>query len=213
MLHLRSAGAADSVFHSGLLYGEPSATPDIDRYVYDPLDTSKAERPISDDYIVDQSEVMWTDGDGLIYHSEPFAEPTEISGYLRFEAWLEMDVPDTDVNVTLYEILPDGTSIALTGETQRARYRDSLEVETLMTPGEIEHFVFERFYFFSRLIGKGSRLRLFIRPANGLAQQRNYNAGGVVAQETKADARTATVRLHLGPDTPTRLSLPVVDRD
>jgi len=210
VLHLKSLGDADSLFHSGTLGGSPLDVNDADIYVYDPLDTRKAELDPADDYITDQIELVMTDGDGLIYHSAPFGQATEITGYPRFETWLEMDVPDTDINVTLYEVLPDGTSIALTGETQRARYRNSLSEATMMTPGQVEPFVFERFYFFSRLIGEGSRLRLFIRPANLVSNQRNYNSGLEVARETSADARTATVKLHMGPDTPSRLILPVV---
>ena len=212
VFHLQSLGGAGSLYHSGTLGDSPLTTDDVDSYVYDPLDTRKAELDPADNYITDQIELVMTDGDGLIYHSAPFAQATEISGYPRFEAWLEMDVPDTDINVTLYEVLPDGSSIALTGETQRARYRNSLSEATLMRPGQVEPFVFERFYFFSRLVGKGSRLRLFIRPANLVSNQRNYNSGGEVARETSADARTATVKLHLGPDTPSRLILPVVSQ-
>jgi putative CocE/NonD family hydrolase len=212
VLHLQSLGDADSLFHSGTLGDSPldSDADDVDVFVYDPLDTRKAKLDPAEDYIIDQVELVMTDGDGLIYHSEPFEEATEITGYPRFETWLEMDVPDTDINVTLYEVLPDGSSIALTGETQRARYRSSLSEATMMTPGKVEPFVFERFYFFSRLIGEGSRLRLFIRPANLVSNQRNYNAGLEVARETSADARTATVKLHMGPDTPSRLILPLV---
>jgi len=47
-----------------------TASADVDRYVYDPLDLDKAHVGIADDYIVDKTEVMMTDGDGLIYHSE-----------------------------------------------------------------------------------------------------------------------------------------------
>lgn len=208
--NLQSAGPADGLFHSGTLSTKAPVSADVDQYVYDPLDTSKTEIELGDDYIIDPQELLATDGDGLVYHSQPFAEAAEISGYPRFEAWIEMDVPDTDINVTLYEVLADGTSIALTGETKRARFRRSLTEETLMTPGEVEHFVFENFYFFSRQIAKGSRLRLFIRPANLVDKQRNYNSGGVVSKETAEDARTATVKLHMGPDTPSRLMLPAV---
>jgi putative CocE/NonD family hydrolase len=208
--HLQSEGPADSLHHSGSLDSEPAGGADIDAYVYDPLDTRKAEIDIDEDYIIDQQELQTTDGDGLVYHSAPFDEATEISGYPRLEAWIEMDVPDTDINVTLYEVLANGTSIALAGETQRARFRNSLHEETLVEPGVIEHFVFDRFYFFSRRISKGSRLRLFIRPANMVSNQRNYNSGKEVSRETSEDARTATVTLHLGPDTPSRLILPVV---
>lgn len=210
LFYLRSDGSADSLFASGELADRRAEAPDVDEYVYDPLDTSKTEIELGDDYIIDQQELLATDGDGLVYHSQRFAEAAEISGYPRFEAWIEMDVPDTDINVTLYEVLADGTSIALTGETKRARFRRSLSEETLMTPGEVEHFVFENFYFFSRQIAEGSRLRLFIRPSNLVDNQRNYNSGGVVSKETAEDARIATVKLHLGPDTPGRLVLPIV---
>ena len=208
--YLRSDGSAQSVFHSGVLSDVLAEATDVDHYTYDPLDTRKAEVVPSDDYIIDQTEVVMTDGDGLIYHSAPFAESTEITGYIQFDTWLEADVPDTDVNATLYEILADGTSIALTGQTLRLRHRDSLAEENMMTPGTIEHVVFDNFYFFSRLIAEGSRLRLFVRPANGLAQQRHYNGASPVAHQSAADATTAVVRLHLGGETPTRLTLPVV---
>jgi putative CocE/NonD family hydrolase len=213
VLHLSSAVGADSLYHSGELSPSPAPFADVDRYTYDPLDTAKAEREPAAAYITDQTEVVMTDGDGLIYHTAPFAEATEVSGYVRLEAWIEMDVPDTDIAVTIYEVLPDGSSIALADETQRARFRGSLSEQTLMTAGKTERFVFERFNFFSRLIGKGSRLRLFVRPANTVVHQRHYNSGKEVAKQTKADARAATVKLHLGPDTPSRIMLPVVDRD
>jgi len=182
------------------------------QYQYDPLDTSKAERGDAEDYLIDQSEVMHTDGDGLIFHSEPFTEATEISGYLKLEAWLEIDVPDTDINVTVYEIKADGSSIALAGETLRARYRESMREPELVQPGTINLYTFERFYWFSRQLAAGSRLRLFIRPANGLQQQRHYNAGKPVHLQTKADARTATIKLHHSERYPSRLVLPLVSQ-
>ena len=154
--------------------------------------------------------MIHTDGDGLIFHSEPFTEATEISGYLKLEAWLEMDVPDTDINVTVYEIKADGSSIALAGETLRARYRKSLREPELVEPGTVNLYTFERFYWFSRQVAAGSRLRLFMRPANGLQQQRHYNAGKPVHLQSKDDARTATIKLHHSKRYPSRLILPVV---
>jgi len=213
VLQLGADRPRHDVFHSGVLATTPDTGSGYSQYVYDPLDTSKAERRVSDDYIIDQGEVMHVDGDGLIFHSEPFEEPTEISGYLRLEAWIEMDVPDTDINATLYEIRPDGTSIALAGETLRARHRDGLREVRMMQTGVNEKLVFERFYWFSRLVEKDSRLRLFIRPANGLQQQRHYNSEKPVHEQTAEDARTATIRLHHSEDYPSRLVLPVVIRD
>ncbi len=209
VFHLQSEGRADSLYRSGELLASGAPAADTDQYTYDPLNTSKAEIDLGDDYLVDSQEVIQTAGDGLIYHSRPFETAIEISGYLRFEGWFEMNVPDTDINVTLYEVLENGTSIALSGQTMRVRYRDSLYEPTPMISGRMEELVFENFYFFSRKVAAGSRLRLFIRPANMVDNQRNYNSGGVVAEETAADARIATVRLHMGPEMPSRLILPV----
>jgi len=213
VLRLGSDRVLHDVFSSGVLAGEPDGRSDHSQYVYDPLDTSRAERGTADDYIVDQTEVVMTDGDGLIFHSQPFEQATEISGYVRLEAFVEMDVPDTDINATLYEIRADGTSIALAGQTLRARHRDGLREQRMMTPGVVDKLVFDRFYWFSRLIARGSRLRLFIRPANGVNHQRHYNAAGPVHEQTTADARTATVRLHHDQTHPSRLILPIVTAD
>ncbi len=201
-----------TVFRSGKLAESQDGSVTQSRYIYDPLDTSWAELGQGEHYLTDQAEVIRTDGSGLIFHSDIFDEATEITGYIQLDAYLEMDVPDTDINVTLYEIKADGSSIALTGETQRARYRESLQQQTLIVPGEVNLFTFDRFYFFSRLIAKGSRLRLFIRPANGLNNQRNYNSGKPVSFETSEDARTANVKLHHSERYPSKLILPIVSR-
>jgi uncharacterized protein len=67
-----------------------------DKYVYDPLDTRPGEldREEVRSYLTDQRAVMNLNGNGLVYHSEPFAEDTEVTGYLKFVAWMSMDVPD-----------------------------------------------------------------------------------------------------------------------
>lgn len=210
-LYLGSNVEKHTVYQSGQMLEQPNGSTEYSQYVYNPLDTSKAEMEQVDNYLTDQSEVAVTNGDGLIYHSEPFEQATEITGYIKAELYLEMDVPDTDINVTLYEVMADGTNIALTGETQRARYRESLTEETLIVPGEVNKFTFERFYFFSRMVAKGSRLRLFVRPANGLGQQRNYNSGKAVSFETGDDAKSALIKLHTGDNRISRLELPIVD--
>jgi predicted acyl esterase len=83
MFYLNSKdGRANDVYHSGVLDGEKPAASAPDRYVYDPLDLrpgglEQADNPNS---LTDQTEPLHLFGDGLIYHSEPLAEDTEISG-------------------------------------------------------------------------------------------------------------------------------------
>jgi len=99
---------------------------------------------------------------GLIYHSDALPAATEISGFPKVTVWLAMDVPDTDLEVTLYEILSDGSSIQLSSANMRARYRESLRQEKPVPPGKAEKYVFDNFTFFSRQVAKGSRLRLVV---------------------------------------------------
>jgi predicted acyl esterase len=129
---------------------------------------------------------------------------------LKFSVWLAMDVPDTDFAVNVYEILPDGGSVLLTGTQMRARYRQSPYTEKLVKAGEINRYDFNDFTFFSRRVAKGSRLRLIFSSPNSPSLQKNYNSGGVVAAESKKDARTAHITLYHDAEHLSFLELPVV---
>jgi uncharacterized protein len=118
------------------------------------------------------------------------------AGWPKFEADIAMTTRDADVLVRLYEVLPDGSVLALSSDILRARYRNSFRSERLMTPGRAERFTFSRFTWFSRKITKGSRLRLIINSPNGNGYQKNFQGGGVVANETGADAKTATISMR-----------------
>ncbi|MCJ7622174.1 MAG: CocE/NonD family hydrolase [Anaerolineaceae bacterium] len=212
-LFLDSAdGMANDVFQSGIMTTEKPSLSTIDTYIYDPLDIRPAEleRETIKDYILDQRIALNLFSNGLVYHSEAFDEATEISGYLKFVAWISMDVPDTDFQVSISEILPDGTSISLSDCLMRARYRESLRKEKLVTSGEINPYVFDSFMFFSRRIARGSRLRLVFKCPNSINLQKNYNSGGVVHDESGKDARTAHITLYHDAKYPSYLELPIV---
>jgi putative CocE/NonD family hydrolase len=145
-----------------------------------------------------------------VYHSQPFTEATEISGFVKLVVWMSLDVPDTDFGVTLYEITPDGESIQLTGDALRARYRDSPTTAKLVKPGEINRYEFSGFTFFSRQVAKGSRLRLVLTSPNSINLEKNYNSGGVVEEESGKDAHTAHITLYHDRDHPSSLELPLV---
>jgi putative CocE/NonD family hydrolase len=209
-----TGGQASGVFRSGGLDKAPPARTEPDQYVYDPLDTRPAEleRDEIKDYLTDQRHALALFGNGLVYHSAAFESDTEVTGCVRLIAWISLDVPDTDFQVTLSEILQDGSHIELTHALLRARYRESLDQEKLVPPGEIIQYRFDGFNFFSRRIAKGSRLRLLIRCANSIFLQKNYNSGGVVAEESAQDARTAHVTLYHDEKHPSYLELPIVTR-
>jgi putative CocE/NonD family hydrolase len=205
-------GLVNDVFHSGTLNRTQPKQASPMRYVYDPLDVRPAEleREEIKNEITDQRHALNLFGNGLVYHSKPFDHPVEITGDVRLSAWIALDVPDTDFAVSLSEIKPDGTSIALTDDIKRARYRESLRQEHLVKPGEIERYEFASFHFFSRRLEKGSRLRLVFASPNTIYLEKNYNSGGNVARETAKDARTAHVTLYQDAEHPSFVEIPVV---
>jgi len=210
-LYLNSNGSANDVFHSGTLDEKPPKESPADTYTYDPLDkrNGELEREDISDYYTDQTKDLNLFGNGLIYHSAAFPKATEITGWVKLVAWMSLDVPDTDFSICLSEVLPNGKVIALSWDMLRARYRESLRKEKLVVPGEVSPYTFEGFTFFSRRIAKGSRLRVIIYCPNTIYLEKNYNSGGVVADETSADAQTAHVTLYHDADHPSYLEIPI----
>ncbi len=210
--YLSSGGdGAKDVFRSGELKETAPSDEKSDHFVYDPLDTRPAALEQKDvpAYLTDQTHALNLFGDGLIYHSQAFESATEITGYIKLTVWLAMDVPDTDLVAELDEIKPDGTSVQLTSDIERARYRDSLTEGRLVKAGEINRYEFKGFTFFSRRIEKGSRLRLLFVCPNSIQFEKNYNSGGVVAGESAKDARTAHITLYHDSEHESYLEIPV----
>jgi len=197
-LYLDSNGSAGDVFHSGTLSEEKPRGAQPDSYVYDPMDTrfGELERKPDEKGLLGQRGALNLFGNGVVYHTAPFPRETEISGYVKLTMWLSMDVPDTDLDAKIYEILPDGTSILLAGCPMRARYRESLREAKAVPAGELVRYTFDHFTWFSRQIAKGSRLRLVFSCINSIHAEKNYNSGGDVSRESAKDARTAHVSVY-----------------
>ena len=193
-----SDGGGNGVFHSGTLSEKPAAT-GADEYIYDPLDVHRGEEVEDVDNEktagLDQRCALNIGKDGLVYHSDPVAKETTHLGCPKLTLWISPDVPDTDVTAELDEILADGTSIALWSDVRRLRYRDSVRQEKLVKPGESVRCDLNPGLFIARRMAKGSRLRLVVSAPNSIFFEKNYNSGGVVANETAKDARTAQIRI------------------
>jgi uncharacterized protein len=208
-LHLDSRANADDVLSSGALATDaPRGKPD--HYVYDPHDVSSAqlESTLDPDSIVDQRMIFALRGKQLVYHSAPFEKDTEISGFFKLSAWIAIDQPDTDFSVNIYEIREDGSSIPLTSDTIRARYRQSARQPELVRTKAPLRYDFEHFTFVSQQLKKGSRLRLTLGPINSIYSEKNYNSDGTVARESMADARPVSVTLYHDATHPSTLYVP-----
>jgi putative CocE/NonD family hydrolase len=191
-------GVANDVFASGMLGATKASGSKPDRYVYDPLDTSSAavESVEVQSMLTDQRRVLQQAGKQLVYHTTAFPKATDIAGAFKLSAWIAIDQPDTDFYATVSEIQPDGTAVFLSDDLMRARYRGGNRAAKLVPKGSVERYDFDKFMWVARRIQAGSRLRLVIAPVNSMFNEKNYNAGGVVADETGKDARKVTVSLY-----------------
>ncbi len=206
------ASRANDVFASGSLVRDRKGVGKPDSYVSDPLDTRSLRLHDGKEgggYLVDQRAELLGDAPRLVYHTAPFEADTDLAGFFKLSAWIEIDQPDTDFQVDITEIKADGSSLALSKDVMRARYRESLHEGKLVKPGAIERYDFHSFDFMAQRIAKGSRLRLVISPINSMYFEKNYNAGGVVAQESGKDARKVRVRLYHDARRPSALVVPI----
>ncbi|WP_058834436.1 CocE/NonD family hydrolase [Luteimonas abyssi] len=208
-----SAGGlpADDVFRSGRLQPGPAGDEPPSAYRFDPRRTPDhpTPRPIGEfDYTAHGDALQ---GGQLFFHSAPLPHTQTLCGRMTFDASIELDVPDTDVQVEVYQVTPRNELRWLGRDIQRARFRHGMDAERLATPGDIDTWRFDRFPWTCRELEQGSRLRLVIAPVDTPELQRNFNSGGRIGHETLVDAQVATVRLHHSAGHPSVLRLPVVE--
>lgn len=205
-------GNANGVFSSGVLTEAPP-TAGADRYVYDPLDLQRGELEGTEEraktQLLDQRFALSIHDDGLVYHSDPLPSETALIGCPEVSLWLAIDTPDTDLTADFYEVLEDGTSISLWSDACRLRYRESPREQKLVKAGEVVRCDFKPGLFVARRLAKGSRLRLVITSPNSIFFQKNYNSGGVVAEESAKDAKTAHVTVYHDATHASALKLPL----
>jgi uncharacterized protein len=200
-----------SAFLAGALRTQIGAQEASDEYVYNPLDFSRGEieQNVKGGELTDQTTSLAVNGDGLIYYSERVSKPTTLAGIPSAKLFLSTDVPDTDVVISISEIRADGSMVQLATGLARLRYRESLRHTSAYKPGDVVELNVDSFNFFARQLATGSRIRTIISAPNSPGLQKNFNSGGDVAYETAKDARTATVKIQIGGEQASYITLPI----
>ena len=210
-LYLQSQTNPTDVFLSGGLGRQPPSSSEPDHYVSDPRDVSLAalECTVDPANRVDQRLAHARSGKHLVYHTAAYQQDLDIAGFFRLTVWLSIDQPDTDFVASIYDVSSTGEVVQLTTDVMRARYRESLRTPKLIESAAPLRYDFETFAFVARRISAGHRLRLVFGPINSINSQKNYNSGGVVAEESARDARPVTVKLLHDEAHPSALYVPV----
>ncbi len=133
--------------------------------------------------------------DVLVYSTPPISSAIEVTGPVKVVLHVASSVPDTDFTAKLVDVFPDGLARNLTDGILRMRYRYSLEIPKLMTPGE-DYKVTIDAGVTSNVFLPGHRIRVEISSSNFPRFDRNPNTGGPVADANAKETRKATQTVY-----------------
>ena len=208
-LYLGSGGRANSRFGDGTLAPDVGAGADTDSYLYDPADPVPALGSLGSIEHAgpqDQRPVERRD-DVLVYTSEALPEALEVTGPLDLELFVSSDAVDTDFFAKLCDVYPDGRSVNLTEGVMRTRFREGLDHEVMMEPGEVYALRMD-LGVTSNVFKRGHRIRLEITSSCFPVYTRNLNTGEPAASAHRM--RVAKQTIHHSINCPSRLILPVI---
>jgi putative CocE/NonD family hydrolase len=194
--YLRSLGEANTQFGNGRLDADaPAADEPADHYRYDPADPvpsrgghSCCTPDVAPVGPFDQAEIEQR-ADVLVYSTPVLQQPVEVTGPISVTLFATSSAVDTDWTAKLVDVYPDGRAINLNNSIIRARYRDSLEHTSPITPGQTYKYVFN-IWPTSNVFLPGHKIRLEISSSNFPHYDRNPNTGhpfGVDAATQPAD--------------------------
>jgi uncharacterized protein len=191
-------------------------------YVFDPRDPAPTRggaissgEPVMHAGAFDQSEAA-NRSDVLVFATPPLDDDLEIIGPVTARLWIASDAPDTDFTAKLIDQYPpsadypNGFAMNLTEGLLRVRYRDSWELPSPMTPGEVYAITIELFPI-TNLFRRGHRLRLDISSSNFPHFDVNPNSGE--KEGSWLHPRPARNRVFAAAERPSHILLPVIPKE
>ena len=201
--YLRAGGILDSI---------PPGDEPADTFTYDPgnptpylIDARELELTINEDY----SAVHAARSDLLMFTSEPLAEETEITGPMTATLWAATDARDTDWNVMILDVHPDGRAFRVQDGVMRARFRNGFDRPQRLVPGVVERYDID-LWFTALVLPAGHRIRVTVASAGFPKYDRNLNTGGDNERGTVyvvAHQRVLHDAAH-----PSHVTLPIIPR-
>ena len=191
----------------GALSPEPPGEEPADRYVYDPRDplmtlySPKGQQAPYDQRALDGRQ------DVLTYRTPPLEKPVEVTGPVTASLHAASSARDTDWVVKLIDVWPDGFAQELCHGILRARYRDSYENPSLLTPDRPYEFTVN-VNPTSNLFKAGHRIRVDVTSSDFPNFDRNHNTGG--NDYFEADLLAARQTVFHDAERPSHVVLPVI---
>jgi hypothetical protein len=210
-MFLSGSNAAGLEGDGKLVFGNP--TQGSDRYVYDPLNPTPTLGgavygvPGMTAGAFDQRKVEQRP-DVLNYTSDALTKPLQVTGPIGVTLYLSSDVKDTDLMVTLSDVLPDGRAYNLDMGIMRVRWRNGFDgAPTFMEPNGVYRVAIPPLVT-SNVFLPGHRIRISIASSNFPQFERNMNTGGNNFDEDRPIV--AHNAIHHGGADASEIELPVL---
>jgi putative CocE/NonD family hydrolase len=210
--YLHSGGKANGGAGDGTLDTiAPKAEP-VDTFTYDPgnptpylIDARELELSLNENY----AALHATRRDLLTFTTAPLAKAVEITGPMTATLYATTDAKDTDWNVMLLDVHPDGTVMRIQDGVARARFREGFDKPRLQPPGTVQRYDIDLWYT-GIVIPAGHRLRVAVSSAAFPKYDRNLNTGGDNERGTTFVSAHQTI-VHDAAH-PSHVRLPVIPR-
>jgi putative CocE/NonD family hydrolase len=209
--YLHSSGQANSRMGDGVLSTLPPGTEPHDSYVYDPFDpvpTAGGRSMIDVLPGVENQAQVEERQDVLVYTTPRLAEPVAITGPVSVTVYASSSAPDTDYTAKLVDVEPDGYCANIAEGIVRARYRNGLDREEFLEPGEVSEFRID-LWDMAHTFQPNHRIRLEISSSNFPRFDRNLNSRVTPALGGAEDAQKAVQQVFHDATHASHLSLPV----
>jgi putative CocE/NonD family hydrolase len=128
-------------------------------------------------------------GEYISFISDRFENPITINTTFFGEIKHIINKKDYDLNIRLYEQLPNGNYFNLSHFLGRASYIKDPSKRQLLTPGKEETIPYSNSFFTCKKLSKGSRLIVLVGVNKNKYWQVNYGTGKDVSDETIQDGK------------------------
>lgn len=159
-------------------------------------DRSDADRTLASDRVSATLPARY----GISYVSEPLKQAIEFDGQLAGQLDFRPNKQDLDIDLTVYELLPDGRYLRLAEPCRfRASYAADRVHRHLLRAGERQRLTFTSERIIARRVQPGSRVIIVLGVNKRPDQELNLGTGKDVSEESITDARRPlTLRWYSG---------------
>ncbi len=151
--------------------------------------------------------------DVLVFQSEPLEQDLEVTGEIEVRLFASSSAIDTDFTAKLLDVYPPsadwpgGFDLNIGDGIVRGRFRESLQKEVFMKPGEAYEFTI-KLYPTSNVFKKGHRIRVDVSSSNFPRFDVNPNTGEPLNRHRLTNVATQTI--YHDASRPSRIVLPVI---